>query len=89
MWWPFVSNLLQFLGAACLLCEWIIAFRAPQIDVFSLGTDPADDDDDAREAAFERGIATRKRRRSWLSGAGYFLLGLGLALAAYKALPAP
>ena len=88
MWWPFVSNILQFLGAACLLCEWIIAFRAPQIDVFPVGlvSDPAED---AREAAFKRVIATRKLRRSWLNGAGYFLLGLGLALAAYQALPAP
>jgi hypothetical protein len=91
MWGPLVSNLLQFLGAACLFFEWLIAFRAPQIDVFSEGivSDPADD---ARGAAFERAVAIRKRSRSWLSGVGYFLLGLGLALAAcqaYQALPAP
>jgi hypothetical protein len=91
MWGSFVSNLLQFFGAAFLFFEWLIAFRAPQIDVFSEGI-VSDPTDDAREAAFEKVIATRKRRRSWLSGAGYFLLGLGLALAAcqaYQALPAP
>lgn len=88
MWGPFISNLLQFLGAACLFFEWLIAFRAPQIDIFSEGitSDPADD---ARETAFERVIAIRKRSRSLLSGIGYFLLGLGLAFAAYQALRAP
>ena len=87
MWGPFVSNLLQFLGAACLFFEWLIAFRAPQIDVFSVGvvSDPADD---AREEEFERVIETRKRNRSGLAGVGYFLLGFGLAIAAWQALPA-
>ena len=86
MWGPFVSNLLQLFGAGLLLFEWMIVFRAPAIDVFPLGVGP-DPNDDAREAAFERMIETRKRRRSWLAGAGYFFLGFGLAIAAWQAYP--
>jgi hypothetical protein len=41
----------------------------------------------ARWEAFESKIETRKRRRSWLAGAGYFFLGFGLAIAAWQALP--
>jgi hypothetical protein len=86
MWGPFVSNLLQFFGAGLLLVEWIIVFRAPPIDVFPVGIAP-DATDYARWAAFNSKIETRKRRRSWLAGFGYFFLGFGLAIAAWQAYP--
>lgn len=86
MWWPFVSNLFQFLGAGLLLAEWIIVFLAPPIDVFPVGITP-DPSDGARWEKFESKIETRKRRRSWLAGAGYCFLGFGLAIAAWQAYP--